>query len=178
MIVPIIAVIAAVAALGYAFKSAWDYVSSIEWGSLAGSLIDGLVNGIVSGTGAVLSAIKNLASSMTDSFKSALGIASPSRLFRAEALHVPEGAAGGIEDGTPMVKDAVSKMVKVPSMSGPEMGTEQAKGGAPGGGQVVFAPVINVTASGNSGEDIAETVHKTVLELWLEMSRSTGMVPA
>jgi len=178
VIVPIIAVVAAITALGFAFKSAWNYISSIEWGTIAGNLIDGLVSGIVSGTGAVLSAIKNLASSMTNSFKSALGIASPSRLFRAEALHVPEGAAGGIEDGTPMVEDAVSKMVKVPAMSGPEVGTGQAKGGVSGGGQMVFAPVINVASSGNSGEDIAEAVRKTVLELWLEMSRSTGMVPA
>jgi len=173
VIVPIIALVAVVGSLIAAFSYAYSYLSGIDWSGIGSSIIDGLVNGIRSGAGVVIAAITSLASQMTSSFKSALGIASPSRMFKTEALHVPEGAAEGIAEGAPMVEAAVADMVQVPSMAAPQMegGGKQRAGNA---GQIVFAPHIEVNGGGNA-EEVGDLVYRKMHELFLVFAQTYGM---
>lgn len=68
--------------------------------SIGSQIVQGLINGITSGISRVANAIGNLASSAISRAKSALGIASPSRVFRDQVgLMIARGMALGISKG-------------------------------------------------------------------------------
>jgi hypothetical protein len=77
-------------------------------------VIEGLVNGILGGVPWALEAIGGLGKSMAKKFREVLQIGSPSKLFFRYGYNVPEGAAGGVEAGAPMVQSAVDDMAPVP----------------------------------------------------------------
>lgn len=66
---------------------------------IGGQIINGLVNGIKDGMGRVAGAIADVANNAISSAKSALGIASPSRVFRGIGEYVNQGLAIGIGQG-------------------------------------------------------------------------------
>jgi phage-related protein len=66
---------------------------------IGGQIINGLVNGIRDGMGRVAGAIADVANNAISSAKSALGIASPSRVFRGIGEYVNQGLAIGIGQG-------------------------------------------------------------------------------
>lgn len=105
---------AAIYGLYAAFVALWGYLKGIDWGSVATNLINGLVDGITAGIGRVVSAVKSLGKSMLGAIDSTLEIHSPSRAFHRRGLFSAEGTAGGVEDGTPGVAEAVSSMVAIP----------------------------------------------------------------
>ena len=65
-----------------------------------------------------MSAAKNLADSLSNSFKAALAIASPSKVFFRYGVNVDEGAEAGIEAGAGGVQGAVDDMAPVPPGGG------------------------------------------------------------
>ena len=71
--------------------------TSIDWISLGVQVIQGIINGIKSAIGALVDAAINAAKSAFDAAKNALGIHSPSRLFRDQiGKMIPSGMALGI----------------------------------------------------------------------------------
>lgn len=75
-------------------------------------LINGLVNGIKAKIGDATGAITGLGSSLVDKLKGVLGIASPSKVFRALGMNVTEGMVAGIRAGKKDVIATVSDMAK------------------------------------------------------------------
>lgn len=68
-----------------------------EMASIGTNIVQGIVNGITNAAGNLYNSLKNLASNALESAKSALGIKSPSRVFRDEVgKWIPEGIAVGI----------------------------------------------------------------------------------
>ena len=71
--------------------------TSIDWISLGVQVIQGIINGIKSAIGALVDAAINAAKAAFDAAKNALGIHSPSRLFRDQiGKMIPSGMALGI----------------------------------------------------------------------------------
>jgi len=88
--------VAAVPQIFSDFKTAF---SGVDWASLGRNIISGIVNGISSAASAVYESLKGLAKQALESAKEALGINSPSRLFRDQiGISIPEGVAVGITD--------------------------------------------------------------------------------
>lgn len=97
--------------------------------SAASGLIDGLVNGITSGAASVMAAITNLAGGMKSAIMSALGIASPSKVFAKLGGYTAEGFALGIESGDSRVAGASEKLAAAPVI-GAAQTVQSAKGSA------------------------------------------------
>lgn len=94
-------------------SSAVTAFKSIAWGALGKNIITGIIAGITGAAGQLLSKMKNLASSALEKAKSALGIHSPSKVFRDEVGQwIPKGIASGIQENIDSVLNATSDMGK------------------------------------------------------------------
>ena len=92
-------------------SQAGDAFLNYEWSGIGGEIIGGIVGGLLSGAGQLLSAIADLARNALQAMKAALGINSPSKLFRDEVGRwIPEGMAVGIEANLVPVKSSVKQM--------------------------------------------------------------------
>lgn len=79
-------------------------------------IVNGLWNGISAGWNWLVDKVKNLAGSLLDAAKGALGIASPSKLFRDEiGKFIPEGMALGITSNLAPVTIASARMAAAAS---------------------------------------------------------------
>lgn len=83
--------------------------------SIGSDIVSGLWNGISSGWDWLKNKVSNLATSLLDSAKNALGIDSPSTEFRDEVGHwLPPGIAEGFEDSMPRaIKDMKAQAAKM-----------------------------------------------------------------
>lgn len=89
-------------------------IAETDWLSLGVSIIQGIVSGIWSAASSLFSAMKDLAMQALAAAKEALGINSPSRIFRKEVgYRLPQGAALGVYDGIPLFKKAIDTMSDV-----------------------------------------------------------------
>lgn len=80
--------------------------------SAGGNIIRGLVNGIKNAIGEAVNAAKSAASSVVNAAKSALGIHSPSRVFRDEVgKMIPAGLGKGVEANMNLAVNPVQRMV-------------------------------------------------------------------
>lgn len=76
------------------------------------NIIMGLVNGIKNAIGAAVNAAKSAASNVVNAAKSALGIHSPSRVFRDEVgKMIPAGLGKGVEANMSLAVNPVQRMV-------------------------------------------------------------------
>lgn len=76
------------------------------------NIIMGLVNGIKNTIGAAVNAAKNAASNVVNAAKNALGIHSPSRVFRDEVgKMIPAGLGKGVEANMSLAVNPVQRMV-------------------------------------------------------------------
>lgn len=76
------------------------------------NIIMGLVNGIKNAIGSAVSAAKDAAANVVNAAKSALGIHSPSRVFRDEVgKMIPAGLGKGVEANMSLAVDPVQRMV-------------------------------------------------------------------
>jgi hypothetical protein len=128
--------------------------------SAAGDLISGLVNGIKSGSGMVFDAIKNLAGGAIGTLKSALGIASPSRVFMLAGGFTAEGFAEGVEDKSGRVEGAISDMAEPPDARKP-----QAQGREKSSAKSQTTITININASDGSAQGIAAAVRQVLTQI-------------
>ena len=83
-----------------------DTFGSIDWVQLGVDIINGIISGIGSAVGALVDAAISAATAAFNAAKKALGIASPSKLFRDKiGKMIPPGMANGIMDNLqPVVK--------------------------------------------------------------------------
>jgi X-X-X-Leu-X-X-Gly heptad repeat protein len=119
-------------AIAYGAYKAYNALLGIPWGSAGSFIVDGLVSGITGRIGRVIAAVKGLGQSAMATFKSTLGIASPSKVFDEFGGYTAEGFARGVEGGSARVDDAVGSMVGVPSQ--PSGGTRSADANSKSGG--------------------------------------------
>ncbi len=87
------------------FMSAWgavrDFLTGFSLVQIGTDIVGGLIDGIINMGPNVLKAITGIADSAIKAAKSALGIASPSKVFAEIGVNTGEGFAGGVEDTTP-----------------------------------------------------------------------------
>lgn len=80
--------------------------------SAGNNIIQGLINGIKNAIGNAVAAVKNAAASVVDAAKSALGIHSPSRVFRDEVgKMIPAGLGVGVEMNEKLAIRPVQDMI-------------------------------------------------------------------
>ena len=135
---------------------------------LAGvSMAQGLANGIASSAGAVYDAIKAMAAGAIGTLKSALGIASPSKVFEFAGKMSAKGMEGGVDTGSSGVNDAVANMVSIPSSAGTS--PTQATGGK-------SATInVNVQAPSKQAHDEAVSLYRPICEAIEEAAHSAGI---
>lgn len=102
------------AAAARAVRMAVDFFQSSNVGGLAEGMINGIVAGLTKGRDRIVEAVRGLAQSAADTFREALGIASPSRVFAEFGTSITGGLTEGIDAGTPAVDDAVGGLVEAP----------------------------------------------------------------
>lgn len=97
--------------VGGKIKAAFNGAGS--WLLSAGhNIIQGLINGIRGAIGNAVAAVKNAASSVVNAAKSALGIHSPSRVFRDEVgKMIPAGLGKGVEANMSLAVNPIQRMV-------------------------------------------------------------------
>jgi hypothetical protein len=130
--------------ISLAIKGVIDLVSwfiDYDWGQLGIAIIDGIVKPLKAGYAIIGEAMTGLADSALASFKSVLGIASPSKVFARTGVEIPRGVAAGVEQGTPDAREAVEAMV-------PDLAPAPASAGGtatPAGGGVVARGAVTVS---------------------------------
>ncbi len=98
-------------AAGELVNKLWNAIIQTDWLQLGKDIINGLINGLGQMGNALWEAAKNVARSVLDSIKKALGIASPSKVMAAEVgRFIPPGVAVGIEGNTKPLTDAMEDL--------------------------------------------------------------------
>ena len=91
----------------------WQAFTTGDWNGVGANIINGIIGGIGSALGGLVNAALNAALSAFNAAKAALGIHSPSRLFRDEiGRMIPQGMAVGIEADAHKVADAAKQSAK------------------------------------------------------------------
>jgi hypothetical protein len=86
--------------------------TSVGWSSIGSSIASGIAGGISSGVAAIKSAAVGAATAALSAAKSALGIKSPSSVFRNQVgAMIPAGMVLGIYDGAGAVERAINSLV-------------------------------------------------------------------
>lgn len=92
----------------------WVWSTLGKWTDFGMAIAEGIADGVKRGAKWVWEAIKGLGSGAMKLFKSALGIASPSKAFARLGLAIPQGLQVGVERGRPGAQRVVSRLVDVP----------------------------------------------------------------
>lgn len=96
----------------------------LYWGNfdtIGGNVISGLVGGIYNGASSVTNAISSVCSNAIWAAKYALGIASPSKVFKQLGAYTAEGFAIGYEEEMPEINAMIADSVKIPSFASGEL---------------------------------------------------------
>lgn len=89
-------------------QAAYSAMQIGGWYGLGYNISAGVASGVRGGSGLIASAARNAAQSALSTAKKALGVHSPSRVFRDEiGKQIPAGLALGIAEGTPKAQRAV-----------------------------------------------------------------------
>jgi phage-related protein len=132
-------------------------------------VVNGLWRGIQAGWSWLVGAVRNLASTLLSAAKGALGIASPSKLFRDEiGRWIPEGMAigitantGGLIRSARELADLAASAATPPSIAPAAMGAGTALSGIRSGAGTSTAPVqvvINVGGSIRSDRELVSLI--------------------
>lgn len=88
-----------------------EALMSVDWLSLGADIIGGIATGVANGVGKLVDSVKAAASKALASAKQALGISSPSKVFKDQVGQMIDlGIAEGIEDYTSPVKKAMNDL--------------------------------------------------------------------
>jgi hypothetical protein len=143
-------------------KAVWFVIKtgldSNSWSEFGVNIVSGLVAGMLASVGNAVKAAGNLASNVKNAFKTALGIQSPSKVFRAYGVFTAQGAAQGMRQGTPQVEAAAASMVEVPERS-----FATPRGGAFRAGNTIT--IENLTVTAPDGADARTFAQSIRLEL-------------
>lgn len=134
------------------------------------NIIGGIKDGIEAGWSWLSDTVSNLASSLLDSAKSALGIHSPSREFRDQVgKWIPAGIGVGVEMNADSANDAINDLTNS-MLSVGRMNVAEAEDGMPYGG---FNQTLYITTTDNSVDEIARKV-KTETKYGLMIGGALG----
>jgi tape measure domain-containing protein len=114
-------------------------------------VIEGLINGMKEMLGKAVDTVKNIGKSVVDAGKSALGIGSPSKIFRQYGAWVGEGLVLGIESMGKKVENATRGMAD--RVAGVDMPTVQVNAQVNDQGMNVEATASQVTPAAASAPD-------------------------
>ena len=93
------------------FDTIRNSMQNVDWAELGRNIIRGIINGIKALASEVTGAIKDVVNKGLQAAKEALGIASPSKVFRDEVgKWIPAGVAVGIQANTQDVTGAIEDM--------------------------------------------------------------------
>lgn len=123
-------------------------------------LMRGLASGIVSGLTWVKDSIVGAATQTMEWFKGKLGINSPSRVFMALGQNIPEGAALGIQRGSPILQAAALSMAALPALA-----PMPALAGPGAGGGMAAPTAISITINAAPGQDPQAIARAVAAEL-------------
>lgn len=123
-----------------------------DWAQLGIDIITGIANGIGAAASIVWDAAKSAAKGILDAFIDFFEIGSPSKLMRREAKWIPAGAALGVEDGIPLVTDAMAELDDAVT-GGYDISGARGTGG--GGG---LTQIINVNQPIATADELARTL--------------------
>lgn len=100
-----------VAAIPQIIQSIVNTFGNYDWLSIGRNIIQGIADGIKNAASLIVDAAKSAAQSAFEAAKSALGIQSPSKLFRdGVGAQIAAGIALGITDGSDMVDKALQDL--------------------------------------------------------------------
>ena len=99
------------------FDGLVDVFRNGSWTDIGRYVVDGIINGLTAQAHRVRDNLTNFARSLTTSFRDALGIHSPSRVFANLGLQIPRGVEQGIERGRGAVNEAASELVDAPQVA-------------------------------------------------------------
>ncbi len=134
------------------------------------NVVDGLINGIKQRWQALKDTVSGMGESIAISFKSTLGIHSPSRVFMGFGHNIAQGAAIGIHQGKDVAINAARDMAQhvTHSASGSISGAR----GAAGGMSIQFSPQI--TIQGNASQsDVENALNLSLRDLEKLIDRVT-----
>lgn len=148
---------------------AWNAFKSINWLDLGSNLIKGIINGVKNGVGKLKDAVKDAAKKALDSAKSALGIHSPSRVFRDQVgKFISLGIAQGITQNLGAVENSLSELdslAQSPDIASANAYTVAAKGAGVSSSNTSNNIVINVYgAAGQSVDELAEKIEQKIAQ--------------
>lgn len=131
-------------------------------------IVNGLINGIKGMFGPLIDKVKSLASVAKATAKKALGIHSPSRVFRDIGTNVGEGFAQGLESMTGRVASATTSLAGAANM--PTMPTVSAAA-APGGPPATVGTVPEGAAGlGDMALAMSTTAEGVLNPLWAQQN--------
>ncbi len=166
LVAPLYAAVAAVTVLVGAFatglKALWDFAGSVP--KIGSAIIDGLIGGIMSKVASLKATVGNIASTVSGGFKSALGIASPSKLFAKYGKYTGQGYEQGLDKSMPTGDEIASNVVPSGASAAPvaSAGAASAGGGsAAPSGPLVWIENLNVPV-GVEPEPFARAIRREV----------------
>jgi hypothetical protein len=178
MTAPLFLAVGAVLAVTGAIASALSYIFNLgsEMAKAGSAIIDGLIGGIMSKIANVKAVIGNLASSISGGFKSALGIASPSKVFAQFGKHTAAGYEQGVDKHMPTGEDFADKVAPGGSAAPVASAGAATTGGGGGVGAGVYIENL-VVPVGVEPEPFARAVRRE-LTLLLQMIQISKGAPA
>lgn len=130
---PFLLAAVAVAAFVAGIAALYDLWNEFDWTDIGRNLWKSLITGLKSGWEAVKSVFSDLANEASKAFKTALGIASPSKVFAELGLEIPKGLTQGIVLGTPAAQQAAADLVTAPKLGSSTQADASPEAGAGAG---------------------------------------------
>lgn len=125
------------------FSTLNGYIAQAKaWGN---DFVNGIVQGL--GVGPIIQAVTGLANSAKDTFKSVLGIASPSKVMALQGGYVAAGVAEGIDAGAPVVSGASANLAAATSGGFADAASSDAASGGSGASASKSGGGLQVTAT-------------------------------
>lgn len=161
--------------------SAIDYLRGLSLAEIGTMLIDGLVAGLQAGAGAVLNAITGIATGAIGAAKSALGIASPSKIFAEIGMNTAAGMSEGVDTGAGEVAGSLEAMVAPPAVTEaapPAAAPASSGGGNASGGGINVENLIVQAPAGTDPAAWAQALRLALGDLATSVTGGTGGTPS
>lgn len=157
--------------LKLAVQGALEWLSNLSLADIGTMLVQGLIMGITGAGPGVVTAITKLAGSAIDAAKSALGIASPSKVFAEIGGYTAEGMAGGVDSGAPEVQSSMESMVAPPAPAA----AAPAPASSSGGGAAINIENLIIQSKTDDPQGFADQFRAFIADLRAQSGRA---VPA
>lgn len=145
-------------------QRAYQMLTGLDWGQVGLNIANGITRGLERAKSAVLRSVRKLGSDLMQTFRSALDIHSPSRVFANLGAQIPAGIAVGVDAGADRANNAVSDVVDVPDSVRPM--------GASRGGTISISVgdvYVNGASSAEQAEDFRDQMVRVLEGLMLQM---------